>query len=64
MIVPDANRLLYASDSQSPFHQAASRWWAALLSGVEPVGLCPVVVFAFLRLSTSGKVFEHPPRRK
>ncbi len=60
MIVPDANLLLYAYDSQSPFHQAASRWWAALLSGVEPVGLCPVVVFAFLRLSTHGKVFEHP----
>jgi len=58
MIVPDANLLLYAYDSESPFHAAASRWWAALLSGVEPVGLCPVVVFAFLRLSTHGKVFD------
>jgi toxin-antitoxin system PIN domain toxin len=44
----------------SPFHRPAARWWAALLSGVEPVGLCPVVVFAFLRLSTHGKVFEQP----
>jgi toxin-antitoxin system PIN domain toxin len=60
MIVPDANRLPDAYDAQSPFHQAASRWWAALLSGVKPVGLCPVVVLAFLRLSTHGKVFEHP----
>ena len=60
MIVPDANLLLYAYDSESPFHLAAARWWATLLSGVEPVGLCPVVVFAFLRLSTHGKVFEHP----
>ena len=60
MIVPDANLLLYAYDAESPFHQSASRWWAALLSGVEPVGLCPVVVFAFLRLSTHGKVFDHP----
>jgi toxin-antitoxin system PIN domain toxin len=60
MIVPDANLLLYAYDSASPFHAAASRWWAALLSGVEPVGLCPVVVFAFLRLATHGKVFERP----
>ncbi|MSU65859.1 MAG: PIN domain-containing protein [Opitutus sp.] len=60
MIVPDANLLLYAYDSESPFHSGASRWWAALLSGVEPVGLCPVVVFAFLRLSTHGKVFEQP----
>jgi toxin-antitoxin system PIN domain toxin len=60
VIVPDANLLLYAYDSESPFHAAASRWWAALLSGVEPVGLCPVVVFAFLRLSTHGKVFDRP----
>ena len=60
MTVPDANLLLYAYDSESPFHSAASRWWAALLSGVEPVGLCPVVVFAFLRLSTHAKVFDRP----
>ena len=60
MIVPDANLLLFAYDSENPFHTAASRWWAVLLSGVEPVGLCPVVVFAFLRLSTHGKVFDRP----
>ena len=60
MIVPDANLLLYAYDSESPFHRAAARWWAGRLSTVEPVGLCPVVVFAFLRLSTHPKVFEHP----
>jgi uncharacterized protein len=60
MIVPDANLLLYAYDAESPFHRGAARWWAGLLSGVEPVGLCPVVVFAFLRLSTNGKVFENP----
>jgi uncharacterized protein len=60
MILPDANLLLYAYDRESPFHREASRWWAALLSGAEPVGLCPVVVFAFLRLSTNAKVFERP----
>ncbi len=60
MIVHEVNLLLYAYDSTSPFHQASSDWWAALLSGVEPVGLCPVVVFAFLRLSTHGKVFDSP----
>ena len=60
MIVPDANLLLYAYDSESPFHGQAARWWGGLLSGIEPVGLCPVVVFAFLRLSTHGKVFERP----
>ena len=60
MIIPDANLLLYAYDSESPFHRDSARWWSALLSGVEPVGLCSVVIFAFLRLSTHGKVFEKP----
>ena len=60
MILPDANLLLYAYDRESPFHPAASRWWSGLLSGAEPVGLCPVVVFAFLRLATSPRVFERP----
>jgi toxin-antitoxin system PIN domain toxin len=60
MIVPDANLLLYAYDTESPFHRKAARWWSGLLSDVEPVGLCPVVVFAFLRLVTNAKVFDHP----
>jgi hypothetical protein len=60
MILPDANLLLYAYDRESPFHKAAARWWGALLSGDEPVGLCPVVVFGFLRLATHPKVFERP----
>ena len=60
MIVPDANLLLYAYDAESPFHRKAARWWSELLSDIEPVGLCPVVVFAFLRLATHAKVFERP----
>ncbi len=60
MIIPDANLILYAYDSASPFHEKAARWWSGLLSDSEPVGLCPVVVFAFLRLSTHGRVFENP----
>lgn len=60
MIIPDANLLLYAYDSDSPFHRAASRWWSGLLSRPEPVGLSPVVVFGFLRLATHPKVFDRP----
>jgi len=60
MIIPDANLLLYAYDTESPFHRAAAGWWVGLLSASEPVGLCPVVVFAYLRLSTNPKVFETP----
>ena len=60
MTIPDANLLLYAYDSTSPFHRAAARWWSGLLSGTEPVGLCPVVAFAFLRLATHPRIYERP----
>jgi uncharacterized protein len=60
MIVPDINLLLYAYDSDSPFHAKASTWWEKCLSEIEPVGLAPVVVFGFLRLSTNARVFRNP----
>ena len=60
MIVPDVNLLLYAYDSDSAFHAKTAAWWRRCLSGSEPVGLPPVVVFGFLRLSTNARVFKHP----
>src|SRR5262245_57420104 len=60
MILPDANLLLYAYDAASPFHAKAASWWSACLSGTEPVGLCPAVVFAFLRIGTSPRAFSEP----
>lgn len=60
MIVPDANLLLYAYDADSPFHSTAREWWAGCLSGSEPVGLTHAVLLAFLRISTSARIYEHP----
>jgi hypothetical protein len=60
MIIPDVNVLLYAYDSDSPFHTRAAAWWRKCLSGTEPVGLPPVVVFGFLRIVTNGRVFQNP----
>ena len=60
MIVPDANLLLYAVDSVSPFHNAAKQWWSDCLSGNVSVGLCHPVVFAFVRISTNHRAFRHP----
>ncbi len=60
MIVPDANLLLYSYDTSSPFHPGAKRWWERLLSGSETVALCPVVLFAFVRIGTSAKAFMEP----
>jgi toxin-antitoxin system PIN domain toxin len=60
MILPDINLLLYAYDSDSPFHSKAAGWWQGCLSGTEPVGLAQVVVFGFVRIGTNGRVFRNP----
>jgi toxin-antitoxin system PIN domain toxin len=60
MIIPDVNLLLYAYDSDSGFHAKALAWWQQCLSGSEPVGLAPVVVFGFMRIATNPRVFRDP----
>ena len=60
MIIPDVNLLIYAYDAESPFHKAAASWWRRCLSATEPVGLPPVVLFGFLRVATSSRVFRDP----
>jgi hypothetical protein len=60
VIVPDVNLLIYAYDASSPFHAAAAALWQQCLSGEEPVGLAPVVLFGFVRVSTHPRVFLHP----
>lgn len=60
MILPDANLLLYAYNANSPFHAKSAAWWSKCLSGSEPVVLCPVVLFGFVRIATSTRAFPHP----
>ncbi len=60
MIIPDINLLLYAYDANSPWYAKASAWWQKCLSGIEPVGLPPVVLFGFLRIGTNARVFASP----
>lgn len=60
MIVPDLNLLLYAYDASSPDHTAAAAWWEGCMNGGETVGLPYVVLFGFVRLTTSARVFASP----
>lgn len=60
MILPDANLLLHAVNADSADHAAARRWWAGLLKGGKETALCPVVVFAFVRISTHRMAFPRP----
>jgi toxin-antitoxin system PIN domain toxin len=60
VIIPDINLLVYAYDSNSPFHTSAVDWWQSCLSGTEPIGLPHVVTFGFVRIVTNPRVFLNP----
>lgn len=60
MRLPDLNLLLYATDRGSVWHEPARRWWEALLSAGEPVGMSWSVLLGFVRLSTRAQVFSAP----
>lgn len=62
MILTDVNLLLYAYDSTSPNHPRAKGWLEDRLSGVEAFGLAWAVLLAFVRLTTSPRVFASPLR--
>lgn len=60
MKLVDANVLLYATDRQAARHDAARSWLAAQLSGTDTFAFAWSVLLAFLRLSTSPRIFAHP----
>jgi toxin-antitoxin system PIN domain toxin len=60
VIIPDINLLVYAYNSDAPFHETARRWWEDALSGGEPVGLPWPVLHGYLRIMTHPRVLERP----
>jgi toxin-antitoxin system PIN domain toxin len=60
VILVDANLLLYAHDRSSPVHEPTRRWFLGILDGSELVGFSWIAVLAFLRISTSPKIFQDP----
>lgn len=60
MILVDSNILLYAFDSSSPHHETARNWLEATLAAREQVGLTWATILAFLRISTSPRLLDHP----
>jgi len=58
--IVDANVLLYAVNRQSVQHRAAHHWLTDALTGHEVVGLPWVSLLAFIRVSTSGRIFTSP----
>jgi toxin-antitoxin system PIN domain toxin len=58
--LPDVNLLLYAVDEGSAWHEPARTWVEERLSGTETFALTWVVLLAFIRLTTSPRVFQSP----
>ena len=60
MILIDANLLLYAYHPRAEQHEAAKAWLEEVLSGTQLVRISWLTIWAFLRISTNPRVFEHP----
>lgn len=56
----DANLLLYAADSTSPQHRAASEWLTSALNGNRRVGIPWQSIGAFVRISTHPRLWTAP----
>ncbi|MFN2427413.1 MAG: type II toxin-antitoxin system VapC family toxin [Candidatus Binatia bacterium] len=60
MNLVDANILLYAYHPRSEHHDASRAWLESAIAGSEPLRMAWITILAFLRISTSPRVFEHP----
>jgi toxin-antitoxin system PIN domain toxin len=56
LIVPDANLLIYAYDSEAVQHRAARIWLGYVVSSTELVGLPWQTVSAFIRITTNPRL--------
>lgn len=59
-MIVDANVLLYAVDSASPYHARAAAWLTDALTGDVRVGLPWQTIGAFLRIGTHPRVLASP----
>lgn len=60
MILIDANLLLYAYHPRADHHQRSKAWLEEVLSGRSAVRFAWMTLLAFLRISTSPRIFEQP----
>ena len=60
MTIPDANILLYASDSSARHHRPARAWLERALSGTDSIGLAIVVLLAYVRIATNPRIMAAP----
>ncbi len=59
-MIVDANILLYATNSSSPFYDRARSWLEEAMNGSARIGLPWPTLTAFLRIATNPRVIAHP----
>jgi uncharacterized protein len=59
-VIVDANLLLYATDTESPFHRRAHAWLRAQLEGDSRLGVPWPTIIAFVRIVTHPRVVANP----
>jgi toxin-antitoxin system PIN domain toxin len=60
VIIPDINLLVYAYNSDAPYHDVSREWLENRLSGRTTVGLPWVVMLGFVRIMSSSVVMTEP----
>ncbi len=60
MMLVDANVVLFAYYPRAEQHESCLRWMEEAFSGLTPVGMPWLTIWAFLRISTNPRAFEHP----
>ncbi len=60
MIIPDINLLVYAYNSDAPFHESSKEWFETCVSGRGQVGFPWVVMLGFVRIMSSNAVLTDP----
>jgi len=56
----DVNVLIYAYHADTPQHAATAAWLEIALAGPDPIGLSWPVAWAFIRISTSARIWPTP----
>jgi toxin-antitoxin system PIN domain toxin len=59
-VLVDANILLYATDSRSPYHDRARSWLEEQLNGVRRVALAWQTLLGFVRITTHPRALPTP----
>jgi toxin-antitoxin system PIN domain toxin len=60
VLIPDVNILVYAYDSNSPWHERARAWWEAALQQPRAIGLPWATSLGFIRVMTHRAILENP----